>query len=253
MRNSLEQAREITMRHEEKYLCPESWLFVMEHRLREFLQPDKHHLEGGYSIRSLYFDTEDDRLYTEGMNGLGRKDKYRIRIYNGGRDFIRLEKKTTVMQLKKKASTVVDSSFVEKILDRDSDGGIQGGNWLSDRRDPVLREFGLMENTELLRPKIIVDYVRTAFVSEMGDIRITFDRNIRTTDRVGAFFEDDVAFLPLLPENVHLLEVKYSGIFPGYLARLLNIGSLERLSFSKYVLCRDMIMNNGRMRELYEF
>ena len=250
MRNSLEEAREITMRHEEKYLCPESWLITLEHRLGEFLQPDENQKEGSYSIRSLYFDTENDRLYLEGLDGLGKKDKYRLRIYNGSPKLIKLEKKTTVAELKKKLSTVVDKSFVESVLGDDIEND---ETEMPDIENFALQEFYFLEKSELLRPKIIVDYVRTAFVSELGDIRITMDRNIRTTDRIGDFFEENTAMIPLLPEGIHLLEVKYNGVFPGYLARLLNIGNLERLSFSKYVLCRDMIMNNGRMRELYEF
>lgn len=250
MRNSLEEAREITMRHEEKYLCPESWLFMLEHRLRDFLQPDENQKEGSYSVRSLYFDTEDDRLYMDGIDGLEKKDKYRIRIYNGSSELIRLEKKTTVIQLKKKRSAIVDNAFVRRIL---CDDQVDGRMELTDAGNSVLQEFCFLEKSERLRPKIIVDYVRTAFVSELGDIRITLDRNIRATDRTGSFFDDDIAMLPLLPEDIHLLEVKYNGIFPGYLARLMEIGSLERLSFSKYALCRDMIMNNGRKRELYEF
>ncbi len=246
----MEKAREITMRHEEKYLCPESWLTMIEHRLGEFLKPDENQKEGSYSIRSLYFDTEDDRLYMEGLDGLEKKDKYRLRIYNGSPELIKLEKKTTVIELKKKLSAVVDKSFVRSVLHDDAEND---GTEMPDIENLVLQEFLYLEKSELLRPKIIVDYVRTAFVSEFGDIRITIDRNIRATDRIGDFFEEDIVMLPLLPEDIHLLEVKYNGIFPGYLARLLNIGNLERLSFSKYVLCRDMIMNNGRMRELYEF
>lgn len=247
MKNSLENAKRVTMRHEEKYLCPESWMTVIEHRLNEFLLPDKNQKESGYFIRSLYFDTSTDRLYLESLNGTKIKDKFRIRIYNGSLDLIKLEKKTTVCELKTKRTAIVDQNFVEDVLKgEDRRGEI-------DVVDPVLKEFYMLEKTELLRPKIIVDYRRMAFVGEIGDIRITLDRNIRTSDRIEEYFNDDAMMLPLLPENINLLEVKYNGIFPGYLARLLNTEYLERLSFSKYMLCRNMIINNGRMSGLYEF
>lgn len=250
MRNPWEGAKEITMRHEEKYLCPEPWLAVLEHRLGGFLQQDKNQKDGSYSIRSLYFDTEEDRLYMESLDGVEKKDKYRLRFYNGSPDLFKLEKKTSVADLKKKLSSVVDCTSVRDILENGFNGSKEGVPYI---RDPVLRDFYFQEKSALLRPKIVIDYVRTAFVSEFGNIRITLDRNIRATGRVEAFLDDDTAMLPLLPEDINLLEVKYDGIFPGYLARLLNIGNLERMSFSKYVLCRDMIMNNGRKRGLYEF
>ena len=49
------------------------------------------------------------------------------------------------------------------------------------------------------------------------------------------------------------MEVKFDGILPGYITRILGIGNLQRISFSKYVLCRNLINNNGRLDEVYEY
>ena len=98
----MKHAKEITMRHEEKYLCSESYLRILESRLQGFLSPDSNQDELGYEIRSLYFDTATERLYEEGLAGLEHRNKYRMRIYNGDSDVIKLEKKTSIRNLKKK-------------------------------------------------------------------------------------------------------------------------------------------------------
>lgn len=242
-KSMLHQAKSITMRHEEKYICSETYLKLLESSIQNFLKPDENQGEDGYEIRSLYFDTVDDRLYDEGVQGIEKRDKYRIRIYNCNADTIKLEKKTSVRNLKKKVTSLLDREYVERTL-------VGTGGFVTDfDENSLLLEFAYMQNTELLKPKTIVEYNRKAFVSDLGNIRVTLDRNIRTTAMVEEFFSKDVPMMPILPQGMHLLEVKYDGIFPGYLARVLNFENLERTSFSKYVLSAGVIMNNGSIRE----
>lgn len=244
----IDYAKDITMRHEEKFICSESYLRVLESRLRVALYEDENQGEDGYEIRSVYFDTESDRLYEEGVEGLEQRSKYRIRIYNGLTDTIKLEKKTSIRALKKKEVLMLDKSCVENILD-----GYELDKICEHTDEPLYQEFALLQRTERLKPKAIISYNRKAFVSDIGNIRITLDRNICVTDKVEEFFEDSAVYYPILPAGIHLLEVKYDGILPGYLARLINFKSLDRTSFSKYVLGRNVMKNNGRMNELYEF
>ena len=244
----IEDAKDITMRHEEKYICTESYLRILESRLQGFLCPDGNQDEFGYEIKSLYFDTASERLYEEGLAGLENRQKYRIRIYNGKTDVIKLEKKTSIRNLKKKRTELLEKAYVDGlILGKETDSILQYEN------GTLLQEFAALQKTELLRPKVIVSYNRKAFVSDLGNIRITLDRNIRATDKIEDFFEKDMTYFPVLPSGIHLLEVKYDGILPGYLVRLINFANLERTSFSKYVLSMDMMNNNGKMGEWYEF
>ena len=244
----MKHAKEITMRHEEKYLCSESYLRILESRLQGFLSPDSNQDELGYEIRSLYFDTATERLYEEGLAGLEHRNKYRMRIYNGDSDVIKLEKKTSIRNLKKKDTIRVEKNYVDSVL-----FGNEVEEVLKYEDGSLMQEFTLLRKIELLRPKVIVSYQRKAFVSDIGNIRITLDENIRATDKVEGFFEKDTTYFPILPAGIHLLEVKYDGILPGYLVRLINFANLERTSFSKYVLSMDMMKNNGRMSGLYEF
>ena len=57
------------------------------------MQPDPHAKGGVYTIRSLYFDTPSDRALREKLDGVSRREKFRIRYYNGDSSVIHLEKK----------------------------------------------------------------------------------------------------------------------------------------------------------------
>ena len=73
----------IKYRHEDKYLCDSMQNAVLKTRAGVILKRDGHSSKTGcYRVRSLYFDTMQDTCYYENENGVGERDKYRIRIYN---------------------------------------------------------------------------------------------------------------------------------------------------------------------------
>ena len=55
-------------RNEHKYICSSAELAELQVRLTALLMPDPHSgADGRYRVRSLYFDTYDDRLVRERM------------------------------------------------------------------------------------------------------------------------------------------------------------------------------------------
>ena len=81
-------------RHEYKYVSPEIILATLEKRARAVLAPDPHAgKNGGYSIRSIYFDDIYNTCYHENENGTDPREKFRIRIYNCSAERISLELK----------------------------------------------------------------------------------------------------------------------------------------------------------------
>ncbi len=58
-------------------------------------------------------------------------------------------------------------------------------------------------------------------------------------------FEVHALMIPVMPRNNHILEVKYDGVIPRFILSLLDTGSLERTSYSKYVYARDTMSDNG--------
>ena len=243
MKDPLEKGISITRRHELKYLCPVRQLELIKRRLLSVMKPDKHQGTDGYTIRSLYFDTLSDRFFEENNAGIEYRNKYRIRLYNLDTNYIRFEEKSTVGNLKSKRSAKLTREDVEHI--------ITVGVNIEDTDNEVLKRIGVLQKTELLRPKVIVEYDRFAFVSRIGNVRITFDQCIRASKDIEYFFED-IPTIPILPDQISLMEVKYDGILPGYITSLMNIGDLQQISFSKYALCRNIINNNGRIEDTYE-
>lgn len=242
-----EPPHDITLRHEEKFICSYTELFLIENRIRSLLATDKNQTDDSYGIRSIYFDTYQDRMLQESLQGMRVRDKFRIRTYNTSNSIIRLEKKTSVGQLKKKTSCLLSKETVTAII---QDPYFSEG---AEHSCSPFDEFSYLQKAELLSPKVIVDYQRSAYVEDVGNIRITFDKNIRATKNIQDFFDPYLAAQPILPDNLGILEVKYDSVLPGYLARALALHSLQRVSFSKYALCRNIIENNGRIEEYYEF
>jgi len=232
------------MRHEEKFICSERQLALIESRLRTILQIDSHQDGDDYGIRSLYFDTFDDGMYQDSLNGVDRRRKYRIRFYNMNDVYFRMERKDTVGRLKQKYSTAISRENVRMCID---------GAPLPDSDNDILKEVYTMQQAEGLHPVAVIDYRRCAFTYPVGNVRITLDRNISCTHRIEEFTDKHALLYPVMPYNKHILEVKYDGILPGYIASAINIGSLEQVSFSKYVYARNVINGNGRKEDGYEF
>lgn len=144
-------------RHEWKIALAPPDLLVLRQRLRAVMQPDSHARDGRYRIRSLYFDTPDDRALREKLDGVSRREKYRIRCYNGDYGFIQLEKKCKLAGLGWKEQAPLSAEQVQAILD-----GQYG--WLAEAGQPLLTAFYSRLQGQLLRPKTLVDYTREPFV-----------------------------------------------------------------------------------------
>lgn len=232
------------MRHEEKYICSERQLFIIEKRLSAVMSADVNQTGNDYRIRSLYFDTIDDRMYHESLNGVDRRSKYRLRFYNLSTDFFRMERKDSVGKLKQKHSADVGVDDVLALLDN---------GFFRRKDDKLLMEIHMLHKTEGLHPVTVVDYHRSAFTYPIGNVRITIDRDIACTFRTEDFLDGKALLYPVMPQGRHVLEVKYDSILPGYIKAILDMGDLERVSFSKYAYARSVIEGNGRKGDGYEF
>ena len=80
-------------RNEWKYLIDTAQKELICQRLGPFLELDRHAQNGGYMIRSLYFDDYYNSAYEEKDAGVLRRKKYRIRVYNCSDSSIKLERK----------------------------------------------------------------------------------------------------------------------------------------------------------------
>lgn len=217
-------------RHELKFLVPELTLEKLKYRLSSVMDIDEHQPGDSYCIRSLYFDDYFDTCLNENLAGTDDRYKYRIRMYKGDTDYINLEKKFKYRGMTKKLSEPVDANRVRECL-RDEYYEPMG-----DLSAGLYAEY----NKSGMRPKCIVEYDRCAFVEPVGNVRITFDMNLRGSRDVERFLDYSEDFmLPGLPAGMHILEVKYDELLPRHILQLVDMNILQRQSISKYALIRE--------------
>ena len=80
-------------RHELKHEIGAPELLALRQRLSAVLAPDRHSDSGRYTVRSLYFDDARDSALREKLDGVGSRQKFRLRLYNSDPSLIKLEKK----------------------------------------------------------------------------------------------------------------------------------------------------------------
>lgn len=219
-------------RHEYKYLCDSTQNAVLKMRAKGLLQEDKNTgKKGYYSIRSLYFDTLDNLCYRENEDGCDKRDKYRIRIYNANSKKIMLEKKSKERQMTSKKSCQINEEICRKLM--------------SNRRIEITEDMSVIQKELLLemqlkgmRSAVIVEYERFPYVEKNGNVRITFDENITSSNDIGSFLEKKLVTRPILGLGQSVLEVKWDEFLPSYIKEHMGIENLQWTNFSKYYLCR---------------
>ena len=222
-------------RHELKYIIAEGEHKLLATRIKACLKQDYYaSLNGGeYLIRSLYFDDPFDSALWEKASGVGSRDKFRIRIYNYSDDAIKLERKHKEGQYIKKDSVTISREDCEEIM---------RGKFecLKRNESPFAMQFYGIFVSNHLRPKVLVDYTREPYVFPAEDVRITFDKDIRTALRCTDLFNPNVVTYPVWDlRNCMILEVKFNESLPLYVQELLTLGASERTAASKYVFCRQ--------------
>lgn len=216
-------------RHEWKHELTRSDLFSIRQRLRAMAQPDPHAVAGRYLIRSLYFDTLSDKALREKLDGVNRREKFRIRYYNGDLRVIHLEKKSKLNGLGTKVSASLTAQEARSIVNGDWD-------WMIDSGRPLVAEL-YSKLRSGLRPKTIVDYTREPFVYAPGNVRVTFDYDIRTGLSSTDFLNPDCVTIPAGDAPI-LMEVKWDNFLPDIIRDAVQTPGRRAAAFSKYAQCR---------------
>ncbi|MDE7013951.1 MAG: polyphosphate polymerase domain-containing protein [Kineothrix sp.] len=221
--------RKMEYRHELKFQVTLMELEKIKYRLEPVLTYDSHQDGDFYTVRSLYFDDMYDSCLFENESGVGSRAKYRIRIYNGNLDLIHLEKKYKEQELtRKKREEISLEECQALILEGEMDG--QG---------TLAKEFAYKMQSKGMGPKCIVEYDRCALVNEVGNVRVTFDMNIRGCAHPEIFLGDSPEYFDdAMPPNMHILEIKYDELLPRHILQAVDLNTLQRQAVSKYCLVR---------------
>lgn len=205
---------------------------ILKRRLLPFLEIDPYAVNGQYTIRSLYFEDYWNSGYEEKLMGVENRQKWRIRIYNYSDKNIKLERKKKRGSYIHKDSAPLTRQEYEQIIEGDY-------SFLLHSQYALCQEFYYECMVNLYRPKVIVDYEREPLIRTEGDVRITFDKDVRA----GAFnydiFDSELPVESVMEPNEMVLEVKFTEMIPQIIKELLPLGGQEFSAISKYTLCYE--------------
>lgn len=226
------------LRNELKYyLHPFDW-YSLRVRISHLLQKDRNSVaEDGYHIRSLYFDDMHDNALFEKNYGVMKRKKYRIRIYNKTGQSIRLERKSKFGEYICKES----ASLARKEYDQIIAGDVE---FLLKRKELLLHQFYYGITVHGLRPKVIVDYTREAYTWPMGNVRVTFDKGLAAVFNTKNIFDAHAVPVHIFREPIEIMEIKFTEFLPAFIRELLDFNCSLRLAVSKYLICREFMINH---------
>lgn len=225
-------------RHEYKYLCTGDQLTIQRRRLEPLLQLDSHAQGGSYLIRSLYFDTPDNACFYENEDGVDPRSKYRLRIYDCREKPATLERKLKCRGMTHKDAAPLTREQADLLLSGRIPPPEEG-------MSPLLTRMLTDMRLRLMRPAVIVQYERIPFVYPAGNVRITLDCNLASSQAFGRFFSPDIPLRRVLPAGQGILEVKWDQFLPSYIYSSLQLEGMQWISFSKYYLCRKYNIHGG--------
>lgn len=217
-------------RHEWKHEITFCDMLAIRQRMKAIAKADAHALAGRYEIRSLYFDNLSDKALREKLDGVNRREKFRIRYYNGDTSLIHLEKKSKINGLGTKASARLSVEEAQALIDGDY-------GWMMESGRPLIEELYSKMRSQGLRPRTIVDYTREPFIYGPGNVRITLDYNIRTGLEAVNFLDTNCVTIPV-PDSPIILEVKWDEYLPAIIRDAVQLEGRRTAAFSKYAACR---------------
>lgn len=220
-------------RHELKYRIGYLQYLELGSRLRAVMHSDLHAgTEGKYLIRSIYFDNYKDKALREKAEGVPIREKFRVRYYNDDFSYITLEKKVKNNALCMKSDAEITKEECQNLLE----GRLK---WMRGHPSQLVQELYAKMHYQLLYPRVLVSYIREPYVYDAGNVRVTFDSDIRTTLYHRSFLEEKVADISTADQPWDMiLEVKYDAFLPTIIRDILQTNTIRQQAFSKYEACR---------------
>lgn len=217
-------------RHELKYRVSYVDYLAIRSRICTIMQTDSHARNGTYRIRSVYFDNAYDKALWEKIDGVRKREKFRIRYYNDDLSYIALEKKMKIDKLCLKYDARISEAEFRKILTGDIE-------WMKDSSEELVRELYAKMRYQGLKPRVRVSYLREPYIYKAGNVRVTFDSEVRTSLFNNQFIDVDDISAQDTPRDM-IMEVKYDAFLPRIIQDMLQTGNMNQESFSKYGVCR---------------
>jgi len=222
-------------RYEIKYFISKRQAAELRLLLKDYMYLDKNADESGsYWIRSLYFDTIDNRDYYEKIIGHNIRKKIRLRIYNIDSNDVKLEIKNKYNNYTLKETVQISKEDANRLINGESNCLLQYS------KNTTNKVFALMHR-EFYRPIVTIDYEREAYLYPFHNIRITLDKNLHASFDSSDLFAEDIFMIPVINHDIFVLEVKYDHMIPTFLKKIISNFVTEKSQISKYCLGRNIL------------
>ena len=217
-------------RQEFKFYISNEEIIFLRNSLKLFMKLDKNTNKDKkfYTITSLYFDSPNYDAFNEKVDGIYSREKFRIRKYSES-EIIKFESKKIIENVVNKTSSIIDTDTAKNLSNDNM-------HLLNPQNSKFLdRSFALIKSNGL-RAKNIVEYDREAYFLPYGNIRVTFDLNLRTYNSNKNFFDVNKSSMPIFYDKINILEIKHSLPLPHHLKFVLKKITANRCAISKFVL-----------------
>ncbi|NLC40895.1 MAG: polyphosphate polymerase domain-containing protein [Clostridiaceae bacterium] len=245
-------AIEVFNRFEKKYMLDAVTFEKLQNRLPEYMRLDHHNETGNtYTISNLYYDTSDNHLIRTSLAKPKYKEKLRLRAYGvpkaDSEVYVEIKKKVAGLVNKRRSALKLQEAknFFESGIIPEEQG------W---QNRQVLNEIHYILQTHELYPALYLAYDRLAYFGvDHPDLRVSFDRNIRTR-RNDLALDAGEHGVPLLEKDRWIMEIKVVNNIPFWLSRLLSEYKIYPISFSKYGTEYKRTLEDGKTPSLvYNF
>lgn len=222
------------LRKEIKYIIPIERFLMLKKKLDLMMEKDSYGDDGKYMVRTQYFDSVKDQDLFDNLEGVMEKRKIRIRIYSPDSEIAKLEYKCKSGIEGRKMSLAISKSDAIEM----EEGRFES---LLSRQEELAYFLYVKTVQNAYRPKTIVEYDRMAYSYPVSDLRITFDTSVRGTVNPYGLFNQDISSIPLLTEDLGVLEVKYNQFVPSPFKRVIEEIDNSSEAISKYSISRLLI------------
>lgn len=184
------------MRHEFKYMLSDTQAAEIKKILKKLSIKDLQHKK--YTVHSLYFDAPTLDNFSEKIEGIYQRHKFRVRF---------LKNHTAIEKKCRKGLQVWKEKYIS-----------------GKERNSTLSEFLAEYNSKKIIPIVNIIYTRHAYL--WGTCRITLDSTMRTQVK---------NYIRPIHQGKTILEVKFiNDTLPKQIHEIIVQNDLRRVSFSKY-------------------
>lgn len=219
-------------RYETKFLLTPQQYEAFTAAASGIIIPDSY---GLHTICNIYLDTDDFYFIEHSLDKPSYKEKLRLRSYGNTAD----GGSPVFWEIKKKYGGVVYKRRISIPLSEAEDyiySGVMPSSLGGFTDIQIYREIDHLMKKYAPSPKLYLAYDRVACFSErFPEVRVTFDRNIRSrTEDLTLCSDADTQLLDVGMDDYVLMELKTCQAVPLELAAILSRLGLYPISFSKY-------------------